>query len=61
MRTLTEEEVDEVSGGLGWGSGGAVALGLGFAAISFGPAVPIFGLAVGGSMLYLHVAQMTYR
>jgi len=61
MRELTEEEVNEVSGGLTWGSGGAAVLALGFSAASFGMAVPLFGLAVGGSMLYLQCAQHLHR
>lgn len=49
MRELTEGEVDSVHGGLGWDTGSLAIIGLGFAG---GPATAMFGLAVGGSMLF---------
>lgn len=61
MRQLTEAEVDEVSGGLDWGSGGVAVLGLGFTAATFGVSVPLFAAAVGGSMLYLHYVHMSHH
>jgi hypothetical protein len=50
VRELTQEEVELVSGGLDAGTGGVTIIGLGFAG---GPATALFGLAIGGSLLYL--------
>ena len=47
MRELTSQEVNDVSGGLDWGSGGLAVISLGF----MSPVTTGFGLAIGGSML----------
>lgn len=49
MRELNKEEVAQVSGGLDMETGGLAIIGLGLAG---GPATGLFGLAVGGAMLY---------
>lgn len=49
MRELTETEVDSVHGGLGWDAGAVAIIGLGFTG---GPVTGLFGLAIGGSMLF---------
>jgi hypothetical protein len=51
LRELSEHEVELVSGGaLDFSSAGIAIIGLGFVG---GPATGLFGLAVGGSLLYL--------
>lgn len=50
MRELTEQEVEQVSGGLDWGDGGTAVIAIGFVG---GPATALFGMAVGGAMLYM--------
>lgn len=53
MRVLTEAEVDQVSGGVSreqWRSAAYAIMGLGAAG---GLATGVFGLAIGGSMLYV--------
>ncbi len=52
MRELTCSEVEEVSGGLGWGDGGAAVIALGVAG---GVSTGLFGVAVGFAMLYVAV------
>ena len=49
MRELTSEEVEQVNGGIGWGSGGLAIIAIGFAS----PVTAPFGVAIGGSMLLL--------
>ncbi|WP_201315134.1 hypothetical protein [Dyella sp. EPa41] len=48
MKELNLEEINEVSGGLGWSDGGVAIISLGFAG---GPATGAFGLLVGGACL----------
>jgi hypothetical protein len=50
MRELRTEELDDVSGGLGWNSGGLAVMSIGLAG---GPATALFGFAIGGAMLYV--------
>ncbi len=51
MNELTINEIEQVSGGMDdWTSGGIAVLGLGFAG---GPVTAGFGLAVGGSMIFI--------
>lgn len=57
MRELTESEVDSVHGGLGWDAGAMGIIGLGFVG---GPATAIFGLAIGGSMLFTSMYPRIY-
>lgn len=61
MRTLTEDEVNEVSGGLSADVGGVAIMTLGATVWPLGMAVPIFGFAIGGSLLYLHHQKMKAR
>ena len=49
MRELTLKEVGKVSGGLDWGTGGALIMGI--SAIS--PVTIGFGFAIGGAMLFV--------
>ena len=53
MRELTAREMDQVQGGLGLEAAGLAIIGLGFLT----PVTAGFGLAIGGSLLYLHVVQ----
>ena len=51
MQELDVEEVTQVSGAMSdWTSGGMAVIGLGIAG---GPATGIFGLAVGGAMMFI--------
>ncbi len=50
MRELTSNEVGKVSGGLGWGTGGALVMGIS----AFSPVTIGFGFAIGGSMLFIN-------
>jgi hypothetical protein len=50
IRELSDAEIELVSGGLDASTGGLAIIGLGFAG---GPATAVFGLAIGGSLLYL--------
>ena len=54
MRDLTVEETEQVSGGLDWGTSGATIIALG---LSGGLATGLFGLAIGGSMLFIDYHQ----
>ena len=49
MRDLSVSEVKEVSGGIGWGGAGLAIITLGF----MSPITLGFGLAIGGSMLFI--------
>lgn len=49
MRELTSNEVGKVSGGLDWGTGGALIIGIG----ALSPVTVFFGFAIGGSMLFI--------
>jgi hypothetical protein len=50
MRELKAEELNDVSGGLDWDSGGLAIISIGMAG---GPATALFGFAIGGAMLYV--------
>ncbi len=49
MRELTSNEVGKVSGGLDWGTGGALVMAVG----SLSPVTIGFGFAIGGAMLFV--------
>ena len=51
IRELTQAEIEQVSGALGdFGNAGMAVIGLGFVG---GPGTAVFGLLVGGSMVYV--------
>ena len=51
IRELTQAEIEQVSGALGdVGNAGMAVIGLGFVG---GPGTAVFGLLVGGSMVYV--------
>ena len=50
MSNLSDDEIDMVSGGMDATTGGLAIIGLGLAG---GPVTAVFGLAIGGSLLYL--------
>ena len=49
MRELTLKEVEKVSGGLDWDTGGALVIGIG----ALSPVTIGFGFAIGGAMLFI--------
>ncbi len=53
MRELTSTEVGKVSGGLDWGTGGALVIGIG----AMSPVTAFFGFSIGGAMLFIDYLQ----
>lgn len=54
MKEMNNDEIKAVSGGMNdWTSGGIAVIGLGLAG---GPATGVFGLAVGGAMMFVGYA-----